>query len=272
MQHRNLYISLAAIATFLITTQPSEAVPIAYDGFQLTFPAYNGGTGFSGPWAKGGFNASAAGYLASDESLLYVNGHGTAGNQGGSEGGNYGNAGLQLSGGSVSGQAFSAINGATRQLSQALGTDNTTIYVSFVMQPRGTLGAGVFNGFFGLTLNGSNGAELFVGKPGGGAVTQYVLESRGGGGQHPSGAPVVIGQTALMVVKLQFLPGADMVTLYVNPSPGGREPVADAVKSDLDLGVVSALGVYSTGAFAIDEIRIGTTYADVVPAANAPAN
>jgi hypothetical protein len=28
---------------------------------------------------------------------------------------------------------------------------------------------------------------------------------------------------------------------------------------------VSAIGIYSTGAFSIDEIRIGTTYADVVP-------
>jgi hypothetical protein len=26
------------------------------------------------------------------------------------------------------------------------------------------------------------------------------------------------------------------------------------------------VGLYSTGAFAVDEVRIGTTYADVVPA------
>ena len=37
------------------------------------------------------------------------------------------------------------------------------------------------------------------------------------------------------------------------------------MKADLDLGTVSRIGIYSTGAFAIDEIRIGTTYADVLP-------
>jgi len=37
------------------------------------------------------------------------------------------------------------------------------------------------------------------------------------------------------------------------------------VKTDLSLGTVSRIGIYSTGAFTVDEIRIGTTYADVVP-------
>jgi hypothetical protein len=37
------------------------------------------------------------------------------------------------------------------------------------------------------------------------------------------------------------------------------------VEADLDLGVISRIGIYSTGAFAIDEVRIGTTFAEVVP-------
>jgi hypothetical protein len=69
-------------------------------------------------------------------------------------------------------------------------------------------------------------------------------------------------------VKAQFLNGHDIFTLYVNPVPGDSEPTSGAVKSDLDLGVVSAVGIYSTGGFAVDEIRIGTTFADVTPAAN----
>ena len=36
------------------------------------------------------------------------------------------------------------------------------------------------------------------------------------------------------------------------------------MEADLDLGLVSKIGLYSTGAFAVDEVRIGTTYADVV--------
>jgi hypothetical protein len=134
------------------------------------------------------------------------------------------------------------------------------------VQPQGTLHAGVFRGFFGLTLNGSLGNDLFIGKPGGGADDQYVLEARGGFSQVTSGTRVAVGRTALLVVKAEFRPGKDVFTLYANPDLRDPEPSGGAVEADFDLGVVSQIGIYSTGAFAIDEIRIGTTYADVLPA------
>lgn len=251
----------------MVGSQSAGAETIAYEGFSPTFPVFNTGTGFSGPWAKGGFNALAAGYTTQDPSLLYVTGQGNAGNEGTSQNGGYGNAGLSSSGGSVRGGAFASINGAVRSLSKTLGADYSTVYVSFLVQPQGTVGDGTFDGFFGLTLNGSLGNELFIGKPGGGATTEYAMENRGGAGQVASGVPTVAGRTALLVVKAQFLPGADMFTLYVNPRPGSTEPTAGVVKSDLDLGTVSALGIYSTGAFTIDEIRVGTSFSDVTPAA-----
>jgi hypothetical protein len=60
-----------------------------------------------------------------------------------------------------------------------------------------------------------------------------------------------------------FAAGNDKFTLYVDPTPGGAEPLTGTVKQDRDVGTVSALMLYSTGAFSVDEIRIGTTYADV---------
>ena len=224
-----------------------DASEIAYEGFTpLSFPIYaNGGTGFDGPWVQGGFNAFASGYTQNERTLCYKN--------------------LQSSGGSVSGEAFSAINGAIRSLKQSLGANNTTVYLSFLIQPQDTLNSGIFDGFFGLTLNGSLGNDLFIGKPGGGYVEEYVIETRGGFGQFSSGIPTVVGTTALLVVKAQFLSRNDIFTLYTNPKPGRPEPASGVVKSDLDLGVVSHIGIYSTGAFIVDEIRIGTTYADVVP-------
>lgn len=114
-------------------------------------------------------------------------------------------------------------------------------------------------------MNGSLGNELFIGKAGGGVLDRYVLENRGGAGQFASETPVVVGDVALLVVKAQFLPGLDVFTLYSNPQPGKPEPSAGVTKSDLDLGTVSQIGIYSTGAFTIDELRIGTTYEDVVP-------
>lgn len=232
-----LFISITA------TVRPALAQTV-YEGFDLTFPDYDGGSGLSGSWQQGGFNVFAADYDAGETSLSFN--------------------GLRTGGGSVVGAAFPAINGATRNLGQLIGADNTTVYLSFLVRPLGILNQGIFNGFFGVTLGGSAN-ELFVGKPGGAAFESYVVEQRGGYGQISSGTPTVVGRTALLVIRADFLLGNDIFTLYVNPNPGYPEPTNGVVKSDLNLGTISTVGIYSTGAFAIDEIRIGTTYADVTP-------
>ena len=267
MKLRLNYAVLAIAILFIAISPAALAYQNVYEGFNLTFPNYNTGTGFSAAWTIGGFNAFAAGYTASDDSLSFASEKGKRNDDDHDRGGGDDKSALATSGGSVIGGAFSAINGATRTLSQSIGADNTTMYISFLLEPRGTLNQGIFNGFFGLTLNGGLGNDLFIGKPGGGAENQYVLETRGGSGQVPSGTTAVPGRTVFLVVKAQFLPGPDEFTLYVNPTPGGSEPFGGVVKSDLDLGTVSKIGIYSTGAFAIDEIRIGSTFADVVPTA-----
>jgi hypothetical protein len=247
---RILQLSISAtpviVAALFAASHPALASEIAYEGFGPSFPVYaNDGTGFGGPWTQGGFNVFASGYVPNEGSLCYSR--------------------LPSTSQSISGGAFSALNGAIRNLGLPLGADNTTVYISFLIQPQGKLNDGAFNGYFGLTLNGSLGGDFFVGKPGAGAEGQYVMETRGGTGQVPSGTPAAVGRTALLVVKAQFLPGNDVFTLYTNPTPGHPEPASGVSKADLDLGTVAAIGIYSTGAFSIDEIRIGTTYADVVP-------
>lgn len=241
-RRRRLCFSVFAAAVMIIGAAGLRA---AYDGFVLTFPIYNTGNGFSGAWTIGGFNAFSAGYTTSEESLVF--------------------AGLQTSGGRVVGRPFSAINGAVRSLAQPLGADNTTAYVSVLLEPQGTLNAGAFNGFFGLTLNGNLGREIFVGKPGGGAITEYVVEERGGGFQAPSGTPTVVGRTQLLVLRAEFLPGNDVFTLYTDAVPGGSEPTGGTMQTGVNLGTVTAVGIYSTGAFVIDEIRVGPTFASVTP-------
>lgn len=248
VRSRPLLVRSIAVALFVVLPSlAAQASEIAQDSFSPSFPIYaNGGAGFAGPWIQGGFNAFASGYTTRYRSLCYPK--------------------LQAGrGGSVSGHAFPSINGAVRDLAQPLGANNTTVYVSFLVQPQGTLNEGVFNGFFGLTLNGSLGNDLFVGKPGADPLDKYVIEARGGAGQVASDTRVVVGDTTLLVLKAQFLPGNDVFTLYTNPVPGRPEPASSVVKTDLNLGTVSRIGIYSTGAFSIDEIRIGTTYADVVP-------
>ena len=235
---------ILSLSAALAIASPARADTIVQESFVPSFPIYaNGGSGFAGAWKQGGFNAFASGYVPLDRSLC--------------------KARLRTDGGSVSAAAFEQINGAIRDLAQPLSTG--TVYMSFLIQPQGTLHDGIFNGFFGVTLNGSLGNELFIGKPGGGALAQYVLENRGGFGQVPSGSSAIIGRTTLLVVKAQFLPGNDVFTLYVDPAVGKAEPAHGAVKSDLDLGTVSRIGIYSTGAFTVDEIRIANSYADALP-------
>jgi hypothetical protein len=233
---------LLSITTLLATAASARAGDIATEDFKPSFPVYaSGGTGFTGPWAQGGFNVAAAGYALEDRTLCFPN--------------------RATAGASLSGGAFDAINGMLRSLAQPIGQDGTTVYVSLLLEPQSPLGSGIYGGFFGLTLNGSLGSDLFVGK--GGGLNEYILETRGGLGQVSGGFPTVAGTTALLVLKVEFEAGNDTFTLYINPVAGDPEPAGGVQKADLDLGLVSAIGIYSSGPFVIDEIRIGTTYGDV---------
>jgi hypothetical protein len=240
-------VVLACIGTLIASI--AGASELAFDTFARSFPIYaSGGVGFAGPWMSGAWEGGShlPNYSASDRSLCYRD--------------------LPSHGGSISGMVeTAALDGIHRVLTTPLGAEGTTAYVSFLLRPAGKLGVGYFDGYFGLTVNGT-GTSVFIGKPGAGAENQYVIETAGGAGQVPSGVPVVVGKTALLVVKAQFLAGNDALSLYVNPKPGAPEPAAAPVKSDADLGTVTSIGIYSTGSFTIDEIKVGTAYADVVSA------
>ncbi|MDB5299046.1 MAG: hypothetical protein JWO87_709 [Phycisphaerales bacterium] len=244
--HKFLITAGVAAALALMATQ-TRGNNLALESFDYsvgTLQGDNGGAGFSGPWVPGGFNASNhTNYQVAAGSLPF----GT----------------LATAGNHATTASLQAISGLTRGLSTAMGTPGTTEYLSVELRPEGTLNAGVFNGFFGLYLNASTGTDLFVGKPGAGAISSYVLEDRGGSNQHSAGFTPVVGAANLLVVRADFAAGNDKFTLYVDPSPGGTEPLTGTVKQDSDVGTVSALMLYSTGAFSVDEIRIGTTYADV---------
>lgn len=233
-----------------------KAALSAYDGFDYA-PAGsdllggNGGSGFSSAWKAGGFNASLNdNYDIASGSLSF--------------------GFLATSGNRVQSSATEAIAGVTRDLQVPLGADGTTRYISFLLRPEGVVGEGVFNGFFGVTLEQAGEPEIFSGKPGADDTGHYVIEDRGGAGQVTSGVSVAAGQTAFLVIKAEFRAGADVFTLYVNPTPGGPEPISGATKSDSDVGTVAGLTIYSSGAFSIDELRVGETFADVTPIANRP--
>ncbi len=257
--------NLTLIGVFLISLAmalSALADATVYEGFDYS-PAgsdlngNNGGTGFSGSWVPGGYNAFLSdNYDIAEGSLTFGS--------------------LLVSGNRVHASAVGDLAGLTRSLSQALGTAGTTRYISFLLRPEGALDAGQYNGFFGLILHRPDAfpgpipepPELFIGKPGADLIHEYVLENRGGTLQVGSGAPVEIGTTVLVVVRADFTAGIDKFTLYMNPTPGGPEPGSGTVKEDIDNGIITELTIYSTGEFSIDELRVGNTFEDVTPVPN----
>ena len=91
------------------------------------------------------------------------------------------------------------------------------------------------------------------------------MENAGGTLQHTSGTTVEVGNPYLLVLRADFTTGDDVFTLYINPTPGQAEPVGGTIKNDFNFGMFNDIFLYATGAFSIDELRIGPHFADVVP-------
>jgi hypothetical protein len=89
-------------------------------------------------------------------------------------------------------------------------------YLSFVLRPEGTLGAGFGNGYFGLNVLCTGLSHLFVGKPGTSPEASYSLENAGGGGLYSSAVSPVVGQPVLLVIRIDFAAGNDSISLFVN--------------------------------------------------------
>lgn len=112
------------------------------------------------------------------------------------------------------------------------------------------------------------------------ALTMYFATITGGGGYRlgvrtagastvntPSGSPFSLGTTYLVVLEYDF--SSSIASLYLNPTPGDPMPAATvfatgngSVTGIDDVGFKSQSG---TGAMLVDNLRIGTTWNDVVP-------
>jgi hypothetical protein len=92
-----------------------------------------------------------------------------------------------------------------------------------------------------------------------------IIENVGGALNHSTNVPLIVDETALLVVKAELAPRRDTFTLYVNPIPGEPEPLTGMVKNDHDIRNVTSIGFGGDSAFSFDEIRLGDTFADVTP-------
>ncbi len=230
--------------------EPPAATPSAYEGFDYApgggdLLGQGGGEGFDdAAWFPSGFNAPTyANFKIAEGSLAF--------------------ASLATAGNRVQTEATPRIAGLGRRFATPIRAEQTTtLYLSLLVRPEDD-GGGFLNGFFGVYLDGPGSADLFIGA--GGSPRTYRLETRGGRGLACSGVSPVAGETALLVVRADLQQGRDVFTLYVNPEPEAPEPISGAVKEDLDVGGFQTLVIYSTGAFSLDELRIGATYEQVTP-------
>ena len=161
-----------------------------------------------------------------------------------------------------------------RSLAPAIqGTPGSTIYVSFLMRKDGNGTAG--SDYFGLALfqAGAGKPGLFIGDPGDNDFYSIGLVGSGVGLVSSTVTSAVSSTPTFLVVKITFALGNDTFQLFVNPDPAKGEPTtASATKRDLDLTDIESIAIIS-GANAVwsaDEIRIGASYADVVPTIAAP--
>jgi hypothetical protein len=152
----------------------------------------------------------------------------------------------------------SEICGMGRSLGLDLAVPGSVYYLSFLYRPEGE------GGYGSIVVGTGRGRELAIGRSS--SSTLFYLAQRGGLGRFFADQEAIVGQTAFMVVKMEFMEGPDRFTLFMNPSPGEPEPAHGLVKQDMDLSEATHLFLYSRSAWSVDEIRLGKTWAEVTPA------
>lgn len=239
-----LPLKLACLTALVLgaASPASHAALLVYEGFNYTAGStVTGQTGGSGNW--NGAWAGSSSYIVSTPGLTYT-GLSTSGNAA------FDNTGPFQS----NLRAYTGVN----------GSDGSVLWMSALVN------AATLNNdlrLYGLAdngvLGGDGGAGIYIG---GG-----IVNTRIGFGSGTSSLTYTLGTTFLVVAKYEFsdTAGADKITLWVNPSLATTPTTGGASQS----GNFSASWVTSpmmgfrggnnwTGT--VDEIRLGTTFADVV--------
>ncbi len=245
---RNGSFLASIVATGLIMLSPGllRATLLSYESFDYStgnLAGQNGGTGFTGSWVGVG-NTGAA--TVETNSLSYPS--------------------LSTTGNKTYTLPTSTTSGASRTFS---AVNTGTVYMSFL----GNLDDG--NRFFALRLYGGVNQVAFIGKQT--SASDWSIQSNAGGNVNGNtGVAASLDTTFLFVLRIDFDASGsnERLRLYMNPTLGTEPGAADADitslvsfqidKLDLASGYTSG-GGSTTAKGWFDEIRMGTTYADVTP-------
>ena len=266
---KSLLFKKMIIVVLLVGLSSAGWAQILYEGFNYATPAFIGGNTdvagvTSNNWATHSVTAGQTTTInIEDGSLTY--------------------AGLASSTGNKV-LLFSNKNATSRDVNRAFTSTATSLYYSALINVIDTVQLKTFGDYF-MHFGGVSGSV--VGSPNLGArlgakltatptatTFRFTIQNNSGGTAPTftdNGTDLSVGTTYLVVVKLELNSGGSIATMWVNPaSLGGTEPAG---------GITNNLGTNTFPSFAsiclrngsstpkafIDEIRVGTTWADVTP-------
>jgi hypothetical protein len=268
---KSLLAGIGLTAVFLASSS-SQAALVTYDGFHYTASGPltldgqpSNGTQASNGWDDvtwGQFLGGATSYVITNGSLMDPSGLLYA----------YSNS-VYTTGG-FAGRFFTT--------PANWGVPGSPYYFSILVRPTNTPAT---NQYYGLQIFSNNadtgdGHDLFVGKNGSGLNwgLEYSTNSISGSTTNTvyvdaySSVAAAANQTVLLVVRVDFnFDAPDVFKLYVNPTPGGSEPVTPDATLTNDIGTQNglALNAGNGGTAFFDEVRLGATFASVTPTTGA---
>ncbi len=254
-----------------ITTVVSQAAPLLVNenfenytaGSTLIGATTAAGNGLTGAWSRTGTGAA----LSADADWMAKNNTAMS----------YSNGNISIDGGTTYGSgSYVGVTAGTANLQLSSSMAVGTYYVSFLMRYNGTLD---LSDALVLHFASSDSATS--------VVRAGVRDNTGDfafiGSQSSSGysaGNLASGNTYLAVMKL-VNSGASWgtATLWINPNDSGTEGAGALTSASQSIGGSGALGFLgfklanadAGDSFELDEIRVGTTYADVVTAVPEPS-
>ncbi|MFN3848929.1 MAG: PKD domain-containing protein [Spirosomataceae bacterium] len=251
---------------------------LAYDGFNYTsnspLNGGAGGTGWASPWEVQNNNTTIPGYQSTGNSSLSYSDLQTFGNHI-SGGSNYLAIGRSLNL-SRSGPFASYLNNTGR-----IGQPGTTLYLSCLLRKTNNN-----DEYLAVLLQGGNNVAWVTNQNPRVSVGYFSTSSNNqnirywslgiNNNTYRSNVPVVVGETALLVVRIQFGASSNTVSLWVNPTTiGSTEPTPNITQNTNEVLAFNAVAGYlgsSSGQGAMDELRLAASYRCVVPDASTDVN
>src|SRR5674476_97670 len=190
-----------------------------------------------------------------------------------------GNAGLTIASGNLTYSGLADQGGNELQI--ANGTAGTS-YATFLNQTSGQI---YYSFLFNASVVDSANTYFTAMNPGttlpggsGDAIDAYYyssgkieLRANAQSATAGTGSALTLGTTYLIVEGIDL--DAKTASLWINPTPGAAAPTATATLSGITATAIDNVGVKAqtgTGTFLVDNLLIGTTWADVTPAIAVP--